>query len=151
MPSMLQLEGVRKEMVTSLVQSQKHADSEKLSINLGHVDLGHIDLLVQEGFYSNRTDFVRTAIRNQLDRQNDSVRHSVMRNQLELGMRQIRRADLESARAAGTKLEIRVLGLVVIADDVSAELARQTISSVHVLGALRASPELRAALSDRIV
>jgi len=151
MPSMLQLEGTRKEMVTSLVQSQKHADSEKLSINLGHVDLGHIDLLVQEGFYSNRTDFVRTAIRNQLDRQNDSVRHSVMRNQLELGMRQIRRADLESARAAGTKLEIRVLGLVVIADDVSAELARQTIASVHVLGALRASPEVRAALSDRIV
>src|SRR4051812_15303999 len=127
------------------------SDSEKVSINLGFVDLGHIDLLVQEGFYSNRTDFVRTAIRNQLDRQVDSVKQSVVRHQLELGMRHITRAELEAARKARKKLRIRVLGLASIADDVSEELALQTIESIQVLGALRAKPSMRAALADRIL
>src|SRR4028119_638486 len=87
------------------------ADSEKITINLGYVDLGHIDLLVQEGFYSNRTDFIRTAIRNQLDHQADAVKQSVARHQLDLGLRQYRRQDLEAVKAAGEKLEVQVLGL----------------------------------------
>ena len=125
-------------------------DSEKITINLGFVDLGQIDLLVKEGFYSNRTDFIRTAIRNQLDRQTEAVRHSVARHQLDLGLRQYSRHDLERAQAAGETLHIQVLGLAVIAADVPAELARATIASIHVLGALQASPEVKAALSDRI-
>ena len=125
-------------------------DSEKITINLGYVDLGHIDLLVQEGFYSNRTDFIRTAIRNQLDRQTDAVKQSVARRQLDLGLRQYSRRDLEAAKAAGEKLEVQVLGLAVIAADVSPELARETIASIHVLGALQASPAVKAALRDRI-
>jgi Arc/MetJ-type ribon-helix-helix transcriptional regulator len=128
----------------------KAADSEKITINLGHVDLGHVDLLVQEGFYSNRTDFIRTAIRNQLDRHGEAVRQSVARNRLDLGLRQYTRQDLEAARAAGERLHIQVLGLAVIATDVPAELARETIASVHVLGALHATPAVKAALSDRI-
>ena len=126
------------------------ADSEKITINLGYIDLGHIDLLVQEGFYSNRTDFIRTAIRNQLDRHNEAVRQSLTRHRLDLGLHQYSRQDLEKVRAAGETLHIQVLGLAVIAADVSPELARDTISSIHVLGALQASPEVRAALSDRI-
>ena len=125
-------------------------DSEKITINLGYVDLGHVDLLVQEGFYSNRTDFIRTAIRNQLDRQNESVKQSVARHQLELGLRHYSRADLEAVQAAGETLHIQVLGLASIADDVSPELALRTIASIHVLGALHVSATLRAALSDRI-
>src|SRR4030088_826391 len=101
----------------------KLADTEKITINLGYVDLGHIDLLVQEGFYSNRTDFIRTAIRNQLDRHADVTRKSVARNNVELGLRHFSRAQLEEARATGHKLDIRVLGLASIADDVSPELA----------------------------
>src|SRR6059058_3703685 len=97
----------------------KASDSEKITINLGYVDLGHIDLLVQEGFYSNRTDFIRTAIRNQLDRHSDVTKQSVARNNVELGLRHFTRADLERVRAAGQKLEIRVLSLASIADDVS--------------------------------
>ena len=128
----------------------KAADSEKITINLGYVDLGHIDLLVQEGFYSNRTDFIRTAIRNQLDRHNDAVKQSVARRQLDLGLRQYSRQDLEALRATGETLHIHVLGLVVIAADVSPDLARETIASVHVLGALQASPAVKAALSERI-
>jgi Arc/MetJ-type ribon-helix-helix transcriptional regulator len=128
----------------------KAADSEKITINLGYVDLGHIDLLVQEGFYSNRTDFIRTAIRNQLDRHNDAVKQSVARRQLDLGLRQYSRQDLEALRATGERLHIHVLGLAVIAADVSPDLARETIASVHVLGALQASPAVKAALSERI-
>ena len=128
----------------------RSSDSEKITINLGYVDLGHVDLLVQEGFYSNRTDFIRTAIRNQLDRQNASVRQSVARHQLELGLRHYSRADLEAFQAAGETLHIQVLGLASIADDVSPELALRTIASIHVLGALHMSPTLKAALSNRI-
>jgi Arc/MetJ-type ribon-helix-helix transcriptional regulator len=128
----------------------KAADSEKITINLGYVDLGHIDLLVQEGFYSNRTDFIRTAIRNQLDRHNDAVKQSVARRQLDLGLRQYSRQDLEALRSTGETLHIHVLGLAVIAADVSPDLARETIASVHVLGALQASPAVKAALSERI-
>ena len=126
------------------------ADSEKITINLGYVDLGHVDLLVKEGFYANRSDFIRTAIRNQLDRQHEAVRQSVARHRLDLGFREYRRHDLEATKAAGETLAIQVLGLVVIASDVSPELARDTIASVQVLGALQASPAVKAALSDRI-
>jgi Arc/MetJ-type ribon-helix-helix transcriptional regulator len=129
---------------------QRVADSEKITINLGFVDLGRIDLMVQDGFYSNRTDFIRTAIRNQLDRHADVVSQSVTRKVLDLGLRHFTRADLEAARAAGEKLEIKVLGLASIASDVSPELARAAIASVTVLGALHASPEVRAALADRL-
>jgi Arc/MetJ-type ribon-helix-helix transcriptional regulator len=128
----------------------KAAESEKITINIGYVDLGHIDLLVQEGFYSNRTDFIRTAIRNQLDRHRDAVNQSVARQQLDLGLRKYSRQDLETVQAAGETLHIQVLGLAVIAADVSPDLARKTIASIHVLGALQASPSVKAALSDRI-
>ena len=126
------------------------ADSEKITINLGYVDLGHIDLLVQEGFYSNRTDFIRTAIRNQLDRHNDTVRKSVERHQLDLGLRHYSRQDLEAVQAAGEVLHIQVLGLASIASDVTPDLAQQTIASLHVLGALHASPAVKEALKERM-
>jgi Arc/MetJ-type ribon-helix-helix transcriptional regulator len=128
----------------------KTGDTEKITINLGYVDLGHIDLMVREGFYSNRTDFIRTAIRNQLERHADAVKRSVAHKSLDLGLRHYRRDDLEAARAAGQMLDIHVLGLASIADDVTPELARATIGSIVVLGALRASPALKAALADRI-
>jgi Arc/MetJ-type ribon-helix-helix transcriptional regulator len=125
------------------------ADTEKVTINLGYVDLGHIDLLVQEGFYSNRTDFIRTAIRNQIERHADAARQSVARKSLDLGLRHYTREDLEAARAAGQMIHIRVLGLASIAPDVSPELARATIASVSVLGTLQATPAVKAALADR--
>ncbi len=125
-------------------------DSEKITINLGFVDLGHVDLMVRDGFYSNRTDFIRTAIRNQLDRHAEVLRRSIVRHTLDLGLRHYSRLDLENARDAGEWLRIHVLGLASIARDVSPELARATIGSVTVLGALHASPEVKAALADRI-
>jgi Arc/MetJ-type ribon-helix-helix transcriptional regulator len=128
----------------------KPADSEKITINLGYVDLGHVDLMVHEGFYSNRTDFIRTAIRNQLDRHSDVVKQSAVRKGLDLGLRNFSREDLEAARRAGEMLHINVLGLASIAHDVTPELARATIASVSVLGALHASPAVKAALADRM-
>ena len=124
-------------------------DTEKITVNLGFVDLGHIDLLVQDGFYSNRTDFIRTAIRNQVERHADAARQAVARKSLDLGLRHFTREDLEAARAAGRMLDIRVLGLASIAADVSPDLARAAIASVSVLGALQASPAVKAALADR--
>jgi Arc/MetJ-type ribon-helix-helix transcriptional regulator len=128
----------------------KAGDSEKITINLGYVDLGQIDLMVHEGFYSNRTDFIRTAIRNQLERHADVVKQSVARNTLDLGLRHYTREDLDAIRAARQTLHLHVLGLLSIAPDVSPELARATISSLSVLGALHASAEVKAALADRM-
>jgi Arc/MetJ-type ribon-helix-helix transcriptional regulator len=126
------------------------SETEKITINLGLVDLGQVDLLVQEGFYSNRTDFIRTAIRNQLATHADDVRQTVARKTLVLGLEHYTRRDLEAVSEAGETLEIRVLGLASIDDDVSPELARETVSSLVVLGALRASPAVKSALKDRI-
>jgi Arc/MetJ-type ribon-helix-helix transcriptional regulator len=125
------------------------SETEKITINLGLVDLGQVDLLVQEGFYSNRTDFIRTAIRNQLATHAEEVRQTVARKTLVLGLQHYSRRDLEAVREAGEMLEIRVLGLASF-DDVGPELALATIDSVIVLGALRASPAIKSALKDRI-
>lgn len=126
------------------------AESEKLTLNLGVVDLGQIDLLVQEGFYSNRTDMIRTAIRNQLTVHADAVNRTVERRTLVLGVQYFSRADLEAARAAHQVLQIHVLGLARVAEDVTPELARATIQSVVVLGVFQASAAVRKALADRI-
>ena len=129
---------------------RKEPESEKITINLGFVDLGHIDLLVAEGFYSNRTDFIRTAIRNQVLTHGEVLKNSVARRSMVLGLQRFTRRDLEKLLAAGEQLHIHVLGLATIDDDVPAQLALRTIASVVVLGALRASPEVKAALAERI-
>ena len=126
------------------------AETEKVTVNLGFVDLGHIDLLVAEGFYSNRTDFIRTAIRNQLVAQQEAVRQVVSRKSLVLGLQRFTRADLETLERAGEMLEVRVLGLATVDDDVPPELASATIASVTVLGAFHASPAVKKALQGRI-
>ncbi len=128
----------------------KLTETEKITINLGPVDLGQIDLLVQEGFYSNRTDFIRTAIRNQLATHSEVVRETVARKTMVLGLQNFTRQDLEAVRDAGEKLQINVLGLATIAEDVSPELAQEAIESVVVLGAFRTSPAVKKALADRI-
>ncbi len=126
------------------------SELEKITINMAPVDLGQIDLLVQEGFYQNRTDFIRTAIRNQLTAHAEAVRQTVSRKELVLGLQHYTRRDLEAVRGAGEALQIRVLGLASIADDVPPELALATIESLVVLGAFRASPAVKAALAERI-
>lgn len=141
-----------KQMATRGVELRPRVgETEKLTINLGVVDLGQIDLLVQEGFYSNRTDLIRTAIRNQLSVHSDEVKRTVARRTLVLGLQHFSRADLESALAAGQMLQIQVVGLARIAEDVPPKLARATIQSVVVLGAFHASPAVRSALADRIL
>ena len=127
----------------------KPPDTEKITINLGYVDLGHVDLMVQEGLYSNRTDFIRTAIRNQLERHADVVKQSTARKSLDLGLRNYSREDLEAVQRAGEMLHINVLGLASISQDVTPDLAGATIASVSVLGAFHASPAVKAALADR--
>ncbi len=129
----------------------KNYDSEKITINLGLIDLGQIDLLVNEGFYSNRTDLIRTAIRNQLNTHAEVVKQTVARRSLVLGMHHYSKADLEAAREAGERLVIQVLGMASIASDVSAELAVATIESIFVLGSLHASAAVKTALAGRIL
>ncbi len=140
------------EAVTGIVHElrPRTQDSEKITINLGYVDLGQVELLVSEGFYANRTDFIRTAIRNQLDRHSDAVRQSTARRGVELGLRRITREELQAARDARAPLDLRVLGIAEIADDVDPDLARAAIGSISVLGALQASAAVKAAMADRI-
>ncbi|MDQ3568217.1 MAG: CopG family transcriptional regulator [Actinomycetota bacterium] len=126
------------------------SETEKITVNMGPVDLGQIDLLVREGFYSNRTDFIRTAIRNQISTHAEVVRETAARNTLVLGIQHFSRGDLEEVRDAGERLQIKVLGLAAIAEDVSPELALATVDSVVVLGAFRASAAVKRALADRI-
>ena len=141
----------RRPVNTSLETRPRVGETEKLTINLGVVDLGKIDLLVQEGFYSNRTDLIKTAIRNQLSVHGEEVKRTVARRTLVLGLQDFSRADLERALAAGQMLQIQVVGLARIANDVSPELARAAIQSVEVLGAFHASAAVREALADRIL
>ncbi|WP_353143082.1 CopG family transcriptional regulator [Paracoccus sp. (in: a-proteobacteria)] len=129
---------------------ERTPESEKITLNLGFVDLGRIDLLVQEGFYSNRSDFIRTAIRNQLDSHGEVVTRSIQRNTMELGLRDYSRAELEALRDAGEVLHVKVVGLARIAADVTPELATAVIGSITVLGALQAGADVRRALADRI-
>jgi Arc/MetJ-type ribon-helix-helix transcriptional regulator len=134
---------------TIAISKPKVADSEKITINLGFVDLGQIDLLVAEGFYGNRTDLIRTAIRNQLSTHSDAVKQVVSRKMLVLGLQHFSAVDLKAVQAAHQKLHIRVLGLVTFADDVTPELALATIASLEVLGSVQASPVVKAALATR--
>jgi len=134
----------------SLDSRPRAGETEKMTVNVGVVDLGQVDLLVQEGFYSNRSDLVRTALRNQLALHADAVKQTVARRTLSVGLLHYGRADLERAVAAGQRLQVQVVGLARIADDVTPELALAAIESVTVLGALQASPAVRRALSGRI-
>lgn len=135
---------------TAVEPRPKAGETEKMTINVGVVDLGQVDLLVQEGFYSNRSDLVRTALRNQLALHADTVKQTVARRTLVVGLQHFTRTDLERAVAAGERLQVQVLGLARIADDITPELARAAIESVTVLGAFQASPAVRKALADRI-
>lgn len=144
------MDGVR--MAEQMLEPRwRGGDTEKMTINIGVVDLGQIDLLVQEGFYSNRTDMIRTAVRNQLSLHVDELKKTVARRTLSLGLQQYNRSDLERVQAAGEMLRIQVVGMARIADDVTPELACATIESVVVLGAFRASAAVRRALTDRIL
>lgn len=126
------------------------ADTEKITINMSVVDLGKVDLLVEEGFYSNRTDFIRTAIRNQLNHHDTEVKQSLVRKSMALGVVHYSRQGLEAAQAKGERLAARVVGMVIIDDEVSPELAQATIESIRVLGVLQASKAVKQALADRI-
>ncbi len=136
--------------VAAIAVKPRLAESEKITINLGFIDLGHIDLLVAEGFYGNRTDFIRTAIRNQLSTHSDALKQVVARKMLVLGLQHFSADDLRAVKATKERLQIRVLGLASIADDVTPELALATIASIDVLGALHASPAVKAALASRL-
>jgi Arc/MetJ-type ribon-helix-helix transcriptional regulator len=139
-----------KEQQVLAMPRPKGGETEKITINLGPIDLGQIDLLVEEGFYSNRTDLIRTAIRNQLAIHAQVVQETVVRRALVLGLQHFSKTDLEAIQAANEQLDVQVLGLASIAADVSPELARATINSIVVLGAFHATPAVKAALADRI-
>lgn len=149
-PHGFQLDGMR-HINSTLPESKPRAgETEKMTVNVGVVDLGQVDLLVQEGFYSNRSDLVRTALRNQLALHADALKQTVARRMLTVGLQHLGRAELERAVAAGERLAVQVVGLARIADDVPPDLARAAIESVTVLGAFQASPAVRQALAGRI-
>lgn len=140
-----------KKSETAIEPRQRTGETEKMTVNVGVVDLGHVDLLVQEGFYSNRSDLVRTALRNQLALHADTLKQTLARRTLTVGLQHYSRADLEAVVAAGQQLHVQVVGLARIADDVPPELAASAIASVTVLGAFQANPAVRRALAGRFL
>jgi len=147
-PIGIQEDGVKSDVTTE--SRQRAGETEKMTVNVGVVDLGQVDLLVQEGFYSNRSDLIRTALRNQLALHADAVKQTVARRTLTVGLQHYSRLDLERAVATGQRLQVQVVGLARIAEDVTPELALAAIESVTVLGAFQANAAVRRALSDRI-
>lgn len=127
------------------------ADTEKITINLGVVDLGKIDLLVEQGFYTNRTDFIRNAIRSNLDKHEITVQETITRKNSVLGILVYSASDLEKRQAKGEKMNIHIIGMLVLGNDITPELARETISSIKVLGIFNASDEVKKAITDRIL
>lgn len=127
------------------------SDTEKITINLGGVDLGKIDLLVEHGHYSTRTDFIKTAIRSQLDKHTVDVQQSITRESYMIGAFSINKADLESRKEKGEKMKITIIGILHLAKDISPELATQVIESIKVRGILNASEDLKAVLADRML
>ena len=125
------------------------ADTEKITINLGVVDLGKIDLLVEQGFYTNRTDFIRNAIRSNLDKHETTVQETITRKNSVLGILVYSASDLEKRRAKGEKMDIHIIGMLVLGNDITPELARETIRSIKVLGIFNASDEVKKAIADR--
>ncbi len=132
------------------VGGETMGDSEKITVNIGSVDLGRIDLLVQEGFYASRADFIRTAIRNQLDRQRDTVDSITTRKSMVIGTLSITRKELEQKRDANEMINVKVIGMLIMTDDITPALALETIQSVTVRGVFKAPEDLKQALSDRL-
>jgi Arc/MetJ-type ribon-helix-helix transcriptional regulator len=125
-------------------------EAEKITINMNVVDLGKVDLLVEEGFYSNRTDFIRTAVRNQLAKHDDEVRHSLGRRAMALGVLTYGRSELEEMRTAGERVKISLIGLLVLGQDVTPELALATIERLKIIGVFRAPAAVKDALAERM-
>ena len=126
------------------------SDTEKITINVSAVDLGRIDLLAEEGFYSNRTDFIRTAIRKELDVHREVVGKSVERRFAALGLVTYNRRSLEEYERKNEKVSINVVGGVVLSKDVTPELAVRTIERLKVHGILRAPQAVKDALASRM-
>lgn len=125
-------------------------ETEKITINLGPVDLGRIDVLVEQGLYSNRTDLIRTAIRNQLDRHEPVIQAHAVKWSFVLGVESVTRSTLEEFRRQGKMISLRVIGMLKLADDIDPELALETIEAIRIRGSFQATPVLREALADRI-
>ncbi len=122
------------------------AETEKITINMNVVDLGKADLLVEQGFYSNRTDFIKTSIRNQLSVHANVVDNVITDKSIYLGVALYNRKDLEKVLEQNKVLDIKAAGMVILANDIDVELATKAIKSLKVYGVLKASPEIKKAL-----
>lgn len=125
-------------------------ETEKITINISAVDLGKIDLLVNEGLYTNRSDLIRTAIRNQLDRHNFEVQQSVTRHSYTIGVLAYDKSDFEKFKAQGKKIKMNIVGMLHLGKDIPPELAREVVESIQVRGVFHASDEIKAALKDQM-
>jgi len=126
------------------------ADTDKVSFNISVVDLGKIDLLVEQGHYASRTDFLVAAVRTQLLTHVDTVQELFVRQSPLVGASIYSRKTLEKLTAKGKQLDINVVGLCMFAKDVTPELALATVHSLKVRGTFRASPEVKEALRERM-
>lgn len=126
------------------------ADTEKITVNANAVELGKIDLLVEQGHYVNRSDFIRSAIRSQLEKHSFEVQQAVTRNSYVIGALSYNKSDMEEFQTKGERLKISVMGILHLQKDIPASLAAEVIESAQVRGVFQASEAVKAALNDRM-
>lgn len=124
-------------------------DTEKVCVNLAAVELGKIDVLVSQGLFTSRTDLIRAGIRKVLEENGEAVQRVAL-GAAGLGIMAITRKQLEQARKAGEKLDMKVIGILVIDPDVTPELADTTIHEIRIFGTLRGPKAVLARIGDRV-
>lgn len=120
------------------------AETEKITINIDVVDLGKIDLLVDQGFYSNRTDLIKTSIRNELLKHEETVKQIVTEKSYNIGVTKFSKDYLEQLASNHKVLDVKVMGLLIIEEDVTPQLVQKTIQTLKVMGAFKAKNEIKA-------
>jgi len=127
--------------------------TEKATINIGIMELAQIDLLVENMIYTNRSDFIRTAIRNQLEMHKSDIERLYLQtkaNSFEpesqvqggIGIYRLRKAALSDAMKSNKKLHIMVMGILLIDKDISPELFEATVESIKIYGKIQAQKSI---------
>jgi Arc/MetJ-type ribon-helix-helix transcriptional regulator len=124
--------------------------TEKITININTIDLGHIDLLVNEGYYATRTEFIKTAVKKQLDRHEEDTKKLIEQKakhgdyELSIGVGGFTKSELERIiQKKEAKIKMIFIGLFITPKDVTLELLEQAVESIKVYGVCRCSQEIK--------
>lgn len=124
--------------------------SEKVSVNINEEALSKIDLLVEDGFYSNRSDFINRAVDTLLDRENRTVdklleihsKEKINSRQWFVGVQTMGSQYLEKVKEQGVRLRIKGCGVLYFEKDAAQELVFETVEYI--------SPRIRVIAEEAV-